>query len=336
MSDLLFGRFASITVADAKNTTGTLIQGVRITFKILKDVTKVLNSADIEVYGLSAATIALFSGVGARVLLQAGYTGLDGQQKAIGTVFYGDITQQYDTQEGAERVLRIAATDSYSAFRAANHQFSFGVGYSALQGLADVLQAAGIPVDFPGNLQGFVEDKPFLTGWHFSGNAKKAIESLANRLGLEFLMLDGRARFLIRGASTARTSSSMAETAAQARSKIIAPYISPETGLIGSIEKASMLKDTGKASANPQKVAERHGWKFRCLLNPQLQPGSPVFLQGRAIPNGGAFRVDRVLQQGDTHGADWFSECIVPIDQLATVPRPGVAGGPDNPESGVA
>ncbi len=322
-----FGRFASVTVSDAKTGAGTVVSGVRIVFKVLKDLTRVNNTADIEVYNLSDTTRNLFSGVGASILLQAGYVGIDGKENGVGTVFYGDVIQQSTSQEGPEKILRISAADSYQKFRSSNHEFTFAAGYSAIKALQNVLQAAGVPLDFPGSLSGFVPDRPFLTGWQFSGSTRKALEKLAARLGLEFFMIDGRARFLIQGASTALVAHSMTQAAALARAQTIAPYISPESGLIGSIIKHSMLKDTGKTSKDAVKVEERHGWRFRCLLNPFLQPGGPVYLKGASIPAGGAFRLDRIVQNGDTHGPTWESECIVPDDALKVDGLPAFVGG---------
>ncbi len=290
----LFGRVAVAEITSPRTQSTQRIQGLRIVFRVLKDAATTMNSAEVSIYNLSQATrdaVAVFADV---LVLRVGYES-EGEPVRVSA---GVITQMTVSREGADIVTKFSTNDGYRAIRDSVTSRTYGPGYSAIAALKAVVSDMALPILFIAD----VPDRPFLTGWQYSGPSFKALNSLANRLNLELIVEDQALKLVKYG------------TVAKASTSLTAPLISPATGLIGSLEKNSMLKDSGKTvhitSKNAIKVDERHGWRFRCLLNPRLQPADAVVLQGLSLALATGFRLEKVEHVGDTHGQDWVSECI--------------------------
>ena len=287
---LQFNRSATVDVGIPGSGTATRVEGLRIIFDVKKDVTQTLNKAEIRIYNLSPTTLAAFSDIDAAILLRAGY--LDGA--GLSDVFVGSVSRIYSQREGADIVTYVVADDGKVGLQRGQLELTFKPGSSALTALKKVAASTGLPIRF----MAVVADKPFLTGWQHSGPTLPALNSLTQRLGLEWTIQNGALVFVKQGAVAAKTTA-----AAQA----IAPLVTPESGLLGSLEKNAMLKDTGKSVKGQ---AKRYGWKGRCLLMPALVPGDPIALRALSLPTMAVFRIERLRHKGDTHGADWETEFV--------------------------
>ncbi len=287
---LLFNRGATLDVGIPGSGTATRVEGLRIIFDVKKDVSKTLNKAEIRVYNMNRTTEAAFSDIDAAILLRAGY--LDGT--GLSDVFVGSISNISRKREGADIVTYVTADDGKVGLQKAKMALTFKPGSSALAALKQVVDATGLNIKF----MAVVPDRPFLTGWQYIGPTLPALNSLTQRLGLEWTIQDGALVFVKQGAVTAKTTA-----AAQA----IAPLVAPESGLLGSLEKNAMLKDTGK---NKKDQAKRYGWKGKCLLMPVLVPGDPVALRALSLPTLAVFRLERIRHYGDTHGMPWETEFV--------------------------
>lgn len=294
-----FDRYASVDVAVPGKPAALRITGVRIVFKVKKVMGKTMNSAEIRMYNLSPESKNAFSEIGAAVLLRAGYL----QGAGIPDVFVGLVRNIASVRDGADIVTIVDADDGAGALINRSVTGTFTAGASAVNALKHVAKSTGIPIKFMAT----VPDKPFLTGWQYAGAPAAALSTLCARLGLEWSIQDG-ALVLVKAGGVAASSAAAAQQ--------LAALISPETGLVGSLEKQALRKQVPGAPATPA-AQKRYGWQGKCLLNGVLAPGDPVALEAASLPRRTIFRLEQVEHVGDTHGHDWTTEFLTTETALA-------------------
>jgi hypothetical protein len=144
-------------------------------------------------------------------------------------------------------------------------------------------------------------------GTALHGNAVEELTYFLRSAGLEFSIQNGKIQFVKIGQGVPNSKG---------------PVLSPETGLVGSVElsrekcsdltrKAPKRKKTesevadflaGKAE-DPDMVTTIEG---KCLLNPRLVPGVPFRVDSETVQ--GEFLCCAIRHIGDSRGNDWFTE----------------------------
>lgn len=273
---LLFDRFARVTVDTFR------IEGLRVTFKIKKTLSKEPNTADIEIYNLSADTRRAMRTKGALVTLEAGY------KKENGVIFTGDARTIDHVRAGPDWITRIRCGDGEKAFQFNNAVISARPNAKRTDVAKKVIDALGLK---PGNALGQIAGAVgagtdrFLKGYSFAGNAAKALDDLVRAAGLTWSIQDGEVQVL----------------AADGKRREIAFRLSPDSGLIGSPEHGT-----------PDKKSKKSKLKARTLLRAELKPGSAVVIDSEATK--GNYRCDTVNHIGDSFSNDWFSDLeMLPI-----------------------
>lgn len=269
---VLFGPPPKPDTFDLDEPTAVRVEGLRVTFKIAKDLQSTPNTSEITIYNLASASRAKLEGKGQRIVLVAGYPGSEAQ------IFSGDIRRVTTAQQGPDRVTKIEAGDGERAIAFARVTDSYAPGTS----LTDVVvrtvkKLASDPAGAIQKAASFVGE--FSSGYAQFGKASTELTRLLSPIGHTWSIQDGRVEILGEGESVADT----------------APLLSPSTGLVGSPTFGTSEKKSGKATM-----------KCRSLLLPRLRPGQKVVLDSLTLR--GQFRTTKVTHAGDTAGNDWYSD----------------------------
>jgi hypothetical protein len=281
---LLAKRVVRVTIIPSKlgdfaagsDANAIVCEGERIQFHVKKDLTPTPNPCVVTITNLSAATRALLSDRGTRVILEAGYE--DGGPILL---FSGDATYVDQVRRTADWETKIECGDGMRAFQFARVNFSFSSNTKIDRVIKKVV--GGLGVD-PGNLQAQADnlEQTYETGYSASGRAADEMNRLTKAAGLEWSIQDGRLQLLRPG-----------ETSGD-----VALDIGPDSGLIGSPEHGT-----------PEKRGDPPILKVRSLLAPTCKPGAIV--QIRSEKQNGQFRIKQVEHTGDTRGLDWYTDLEV-------------------------
>lgn len=280
----LFKRGCSVTVARPLAASqlnvvdlppnGIVIQDLRVTFKVEKTLGKEPNTAEVCIYNLSEQSRGEMQRIPNYVRVDVGY---DGQLQRL---FTGDLRpgSGKSMRRGVDWETRLELGDGERAYRFARLNRSYRAGVDARTAVAEVAKSMGAAVTFTSDTAKILRAQ-YAGGLTLQGPAHRELSRILAPHGLEWSIQDGRVFVL--------------------KSHEVRPdqaiVVSQATGMIGVPEFGAPEK---KGAAPPLVV--------RTLLNPTLSPGGRISLESEKIR--GVFRVERILHQGDTHGADWFSE----------------------------
>ena len=285
-----FNRSASVVVGEV-GSAGIVIKDLRIVFKVNKNLDKEPNKAEISIYNLSQQTRNNIDGFGAKdqqfgqdVFLNAGYKDGDGED----VLFIGNITNITHKFEKPHVITVIHAQDGQKSLNSVKANISFKSGSSAKDVLNTIIKLYPVASD---KLGINVDDKRYLSGFSFSGNASDAMDKVTRFLGLEWSFQNNELKFIPLDESD--------------QSRIV--LLTPKTGLIGSPEREDKQDRKSKGKSKIVKA----GWKVKCLLNPKINPSGRLAIQSREIPDVQDFTIIQVDHIGDTHEMDWTTEVFV-------------------------
>lgn len=275
----LYGRTVQVTVG-VRGQPGTLVEKLRTTFKIEKNLEKTPNNSIIEIYNLSAHTRALFEAKNMAVRVTAGY----GDQAK--DIFIGDIATVVTKRTGADIITSIEAGDGLLAYQNQEADLSFAPGAKVGSVLDQLIGSFGL---IKGEVQGLDLSSTYLNGVSFSGKVHNHLDTLVGKTqGLGWSIQDGQIQILPKKAGTT----------------VPAVLLSPSTGLVGSPFKRVVLnQDIAKKTDG--RDAE-NGVQVKSLLNPDLNPGRLIVVQAQFVS--GTFKILKVVHEGDTHGKTYYSD----------------------------
>ena len=301
MSINQFHRQATVQVAESATWTGTAIQvqNLRVSFNVKKTSTSDFNTASIQIYNLNAETRQKINAIelGNLVTVKAGY--IEEKQEVL---FVGNTVLTTIAIERPNAITKIEAQDGKTAMNQLKFSISYQAGSFGVKILKDILSRTAIDTKHIDWTK--IHDKQYKNGFCFQGDAKVLLTNVCNYLGAIWSIQNNQMKI---------TPTTGSDTA-----KIV--YLTPETGLIGSPEKLkddaialygtqNKKKNTIKAVGATGKKYRKSiggGYKFKCLLQPFIEPGSVIQVKSEEIDNV-KFRVVEVEHVGDTHGNDWHS-----------------------------
>ena len=292
-----FDRRAIVTIG------GRRIEGLRVRFRVTRDLGPQASPAEIRVYNLSRDSRAWAASSDA-VLLEAGYEG------RVETVFLGKVDHVASTREGPDWVTTISAGDGLEAWES-RVSLTGGDGLDPAEVFRQMMRqvpfAAGNAFDKirergPAGAMESIE--AFSRSLVLEGPAMEQIQSLAEDMGFQVSVQGGELQLLWRG--TGREAVDLTDEPPV--------VLAPSTGLVGS----PVVGSDGEVKA-------------QCLLHPDLRPGRAVLLESREVRRGG-YRVERVTFDGDTHGRQWYADLELrplarPIGREVPVNPVGMGGG---------
>lgn len=241
------------------------------------------NSAAIEIYNLSDSQIELLESEYLEVEFSVGY-----EDTGLNTIVVGNVTEHSTIKSGNDYVTQLRVGEGYTDL---NHQ-QLAKMVSPGKTVADVLEE--IRQQMPGVSRGAYTgtnlNNPIIFGWRLKGTPRDMLMKLCEAHNLEYNI----------NAGVLNVSS---ENGLLSKDTILAPLISPETGLI---DMPFHTSETGRKPAKDKK--RRRGVQFKALLNPDIVPGKIVRLKSKWID--GAYRVNTARFSGDLRGNDWYVECF--------------------------
>lgn len=250
----------------------TIIEGLRIQFKVTKAIDSEPNPGELTITNCAEQTRVNLQTKPLRLKIEAGF------DDSPRHVFTGDLRHGYSELVDADWETKLLLGDGDQAWRYARVSKTYKRGTS----VAAILQHAA-------STMGFIIDAKTLatpalqaqvaSGRALEGPTRDELTRLLAPYGYHWSMQDGQFQLL-------RDDETRAD---QAR------VISESTGMIGSPTFGAPGKNGQAAPIN-----------VKCRLYPELTPGGRIVVQSRAI--NGTFRVEKLTHTGDTHGDDWTTE----------------------------
>ena len=260
-----------------------VVTGLRVQFKIEKNDQATPSHASITVWNLARKTRDTLSRMDVPVILMAGYG------KDIEQIFYGDIAPLGISvvRNGPDWLTTFKAGDGLKCYQTDRIQMAFPANMSVKDAIGQILQqvrSADVSKTIAslkkqavvGNFQ------QLLNSSVASGRAMDEANRLANSIGMKAIIIDGEVK-LVKQYETSANGEESAE---------IIPYLTPQTGLIGS----------------PEAMGAKKFIKFKCLLRPWIRPTKRVKVAWSIHPDGMLIHAARVTHTGDTRGQEWYTE----------------------------
>lgn len=220
-----FRRLTRVDIA-APGQEGVSVEGLRISFEVVKTDGPVLNTAKVQIYNAAETTIAAATRRDATIQLHAGYG------DAAGLIFLGTVTRAYLERDGAERTLYIESGDGQAAVGKPVNLTLQG-GSTIRDALGPLGAIAGQAIDASGldlNAQ-----LPSSRGVTLSGPVYGQVNRIARLNRWDWTVEDGRIVITKRGEATT----------------LPALVISAQTGMVGAPGPGDAGKLAVKTLLNP-------------------------------------------------------------------------------------
>jgi len=287
-----FNRLARLTVGQPSGD-GVVIEGLKITFDIDKDLTQHTNKSNVKVYNLASATRAKMERPDSICILEVGYS----EDVGLRRIFCGAIIQSWTSNDGPDAVTELTLSDGQVAIRDSVLSVGYSVGVNGSKIANDIAGQMGLVTRIGSDVS--FSDYP--NGFSFAGYARTALGKICDAAGATWSIQNNELQIIMGGGTTG----------------IRALVFSAESGLVGSPErivKGVKRADSSTASAKKKKrkkskketKEKKAGWKIKTLLAPTVNPGDAVRVESTTVT--GWFRVESLKHNGDTHGKDWYTE----------------------------
>lgn len=274
----LYGRRARL-LAGSLEVESEGDRGLRMTFNVVRSLTRSKNSASVEIFNLAEDTRARLSEhaearADTRLFLEAGY------EDTVAALFCGDRAWIAHHHRGVDWVTRVRALDGVELGRARVSK-AFGPGATGEDMVKEARKAAGLVVKelrAGASVKAALKKTSYDLGKVVNARALELVREVAEDAGLEASVQDCDIALLTK------------------KQAIDAPGIvlAPDSGLVGSPE--------------PYRDPERPTdllIRGTSLLQPGIVPGRRLVLESNSLS--GTFKVLKVEHRGDTHGAAWHS-----------------------------
>lgn len=273
-----------LIVGDYQTGDGLLIENLQITFDISKSTSNKdkTNSAAIEIYNLSDASLKILETDYPAAVLSLGYVDI-----GIKRVFSGQVNLVTTRKAGTDRVTQIQLGSSYTDL---NHQVLNQLT-SPGRTLKDV--AEDIRKNLPGVSRGVYNgtnlNNPIIYGYPLMGTPKEMLDELSEKYQLEWQVEDD---VLYLHDADRGNNENFEE----------AYVVSKYTGLIENAYRVS-----GDSRRSKKDKIKKQSVQWKMLLNPDIQAGDIVKLEDTLIT--GWYKIDTIRHTGDYRANPWYTEC---------------------------
>jgi hypothetical protein len=282
----LFDRTCSVLIGNDQIEEGwdnLGIHGLRVKFTVNKTIKE--NTATIEIYNMSKDSRVKVSKTGQLVILRAGYR----QDQGEAIIYRGNIVVVNHIRSNPDVITKIESDDGIDTLAKTKVILSYGPNTSAKSVLRDIISKSPLPKNLKSTIDSII-DKNLNNGFQSAGPIRDSLNKICALLGTQWTIQDSALKIIKQGDIDG------------ARQVLL----SSETGLLGSPMRVV------DAIKKPKKDGpDKPGWEVKALLQPYLEPGSPVAIESEEIPKGSQFRCESVTHTGDTHSQEWFSKLVV-------------------------
>lgn len=290
-----FTRGYRVTIGDTEIDArlGVGLSALRVAFSIERDVKRIPNNAELEVWGLAQTTrdrLAKLTSVPVRI--EAGYLGGE-----IGTIFLGDLRAAHTRREGPDLITRVSAGDGTKQVRVAKLTKTFPKGTKLGSVITELGKALGVK---PGNLSAFSGAKlangsdRLARSLTIHGAVYDELERLCRSCGLEWSVQDSELQ--------------IREQGRPALASGLGPLLRADSGLV-DVPQVETVAEVSKADAKQAGLVKGQTVVSGvCLLRSDLRPGLPFRVESAAFTGNLVCRT--TTHRGDSHGtgADWVVE----------------------------
>lgn len=270
---------ASRLVSTSTDTSGarfnnfgdrTVIEGLRVSFEVVKDRKPKSNKAKIVIYNLTKGTREIFAQKPVRVVLEAGYAG------EFFKIYEGDLISATPKWQETEHLTTLQLGTGRDSERNARFGRTYKIGGNPKQIAKDLARSMGLD---PSALtrENFVQ--VLSSGLTMKGPSADQLTRILKTEGMGWSNQDGRLQVLRDGQGTTAE----------------AIVISVDTGMIGSPELTT-----------PAKKGEPAVLKVRTILDSEKTPGRHLALRTRDIT--GTYIASKVILIGDNYAQPWYSD----------------------------
>ena len=268
-NNLLFDRRCAFSFGQ-KGGTLTKITDLRIEFEIEKTSETTYNNAVVKVYNLSQKSRNLINQASTEkplvAQLEVGYA----NDSSLSILFTGNVPKAFSTVKQPNTITEFSSLDGQFELANSTLDKSYSEGSLITTALNDVISATGlkkgyVPTDINGKFQ---------NGLCLSGSCKKHLDTLTQKVGLEWSIQD------------------KAINIKQANMSIGGNVLNltPETGLINS------------------QIKREQGIQCVSLIIPKyLNPGMAVKIESRDFT--GTYVIRKSVFKGCNLDGDWYATC---------------------------
>lgn len=270
------------TLGAIEQTLGLDVSKLRIVFKVKKNLKREPNTCNVQIYNLSSTSRDFLSSASKLVLrLDAGY-------KSTGTsqLFLGEVRSAWSTKEdGVTWVTTVTTGDSEKEMQEARIHISLGPSVPPEVALTAICRSLKVGEGNVAQAVAMLKSRGvaamFGPGTAISGKTALELSDFCRSAGLSWSVQDGKLQIIDKNKPLSD----------------LAVELGSDSGLVGSpsIDFAASSK-TKKGGVYV---------KARALLIPELTPGRKIVLKSEAVS--GAYRIEEVEYEGDTHGLNWYA-----------------------------
>lgn len=278
--ELQTNRIYSLIVGSSED--GWEITDLHITFDVSKmaDNSKQDNTCNIEIYNLSREKQAYLEKEYIYAVLSVGYVGT-----GLIRLYAGQVVSASTLKRGADTITTIRMGSSYTEL---NHQVMNKIipeGGLVEDVILEISKSLGTSRNV---ITGVNCKNPVLDGYPLSGTPKEMLKEVCKAHDMEWSIDDSV--LYVRDSTTSHT---------KAGAVVV---ISQESGLI---ERPYLTTTSGGISKKNDKIKKK-GLQFKCLINPELIPGSLIKLEYGEVS--GYYRIDSLRATGGWADTAWHMD----------------------------
>lgn len=274
-----------LEIGDYRNGNGLRVTDAQLTFDISKSSDNKRNngnSAVIELWNLTPDQIKLLESEYIECTFSVGYASIGAR-----VVVQGNVVEVSTVKSGTDFITQVKMGEGYTDL---NHTDLRAV-VSPGKKVSDVIEEirSQMPGVARGSYTGTNLNNPVVLGWRLNGTPREALRKLCEAHNIEYSVSGGTLNITDDNGLTTKNT-------------ILAPLITPETGLI---DAPFFVSERGKKG--PKDARRRRGIQFKALLNTECIPGQLVKVESPFIT--GYYRITDTRFSGDFRGGEWYVEC---------------------------
>lgn len=289
-------RIYELILGDAKTKDAVKITNLQVKFDISKssDNKKSANSATIEIYNLSNATLDKLKTDYLACSISCGY-----QDTGLINLLIGQVVMVTTRKDGTDKVTQLQIGEGYVEL---NQQYLKGLtpmGGTVEETIEEIRKQ--MPGVVRGAYTGLNIKSQVMYGYPLTGTPREMLNEIAEAYRLEY-RVDRNGLYVTDEAGLADKNLNTAFVLSENSGLVDIPY---------------------KASAEGRKLkgdkTKRQGIHFKALLNGKIIPGSPIRLESEAIT--GWYKVKDVRYYGGFNDNDWYVEGLCEEIKVEDIPK---------------
>lgn len=276
---MAFNRYVEIIAGQEGTDKAITVSELYIKFEVEKSISSALNTAKVDIYNLSDASVEKIAVADSKLVINAGY--LD---ETINAVFFGNIIKASMKKEDGNKILTLEAQDGNKNYKSKRVSASFKAGVKVADVLNMIFSNLAMPVAGKNLIP---QNQQYTIGYSFAGLAKDALTECLAACSLAWT-IQNETIVILKDAKSAQETGLL---------------LTPETGLL-NIELGD--ENTNLVAKVPPKK-----FTAKTLLLPQLVPNAKCKIVSEAKGINGIYKIMKGKYIGDNQTGDFMTEVEV-------------------------